>query len=509
MLLKKVEGDVMYFSEYFKVSADIIEEYGAVDISLVCDIPLFIDPMLIFNNDKEEYKYLHEEIIKYFHFLSKKSAEGLSAGEILAWFNFSEVPNNWLGYSLVGNKGNALGKSYANFLYNNIGFALETHGITMSQHVEKTMLLYDKSGKDKISDLTVNLIKFYLADYTETFAKKHISKSFCKRIPVENAYFNYNTESFVSKEYTLPVITNEKGKLEYVLLTPFDILREDEPSINMKDFYNSHERIRKSIDNDAIRAYVSGYILKAVNEYEELQRSKKLPVRENTISQIEKEAFKRVVKECPELYNYYIRLRENDVKEINEQSLFERGQQIARFYDTPRRFINSFHKTGYAYIEGETAIEESIRRIKAYKNYIECNDGYKDLYIDGKCISNEADLQRRFKLIWYGTGYKVDAETNNGRGHADFIISEGQRNQCIIEFKLARNSSLNHVFTQVKIYEEANCTDGSLIVIFYFTESEYHRALNIVTSAGYKEQIDKSVFLIDCRNDNKHSASVA
>ena len=40
-------------------------------------------------------------------------------------------------------------------------------------------------------------------------------------------------------------------------------------------------------------------------------------------------------------------------------------------------------------------------------------------------------------------------------------------------FKLASNSSLPHVFTQVEIYEAANCSEGSLVVIFYFTEEEY------------------------------------
>ena len=42
----------MFFSEKFQVSGDLIKDYGAVDISLVCDIPLFIDPMLIFNSEK-------------------------------------------------------------------------------------------------------------------------------------------------------------------------------------------------------------------------------------------------------------------------------------------------------------------------------------------------------------------------------------------------------------------------------------------------------------------------
>ncbi len=74
------------------------------------------------------------------------------------------------------------------------------------------MLLYEGSGKDKISDLTVNLIKGYLCEYTEKFALEYIDSRYLKRLPVEKASFNYETESFVSKEYTLPYIYNEKGK---------------------------------------------------------------------------------------------------------------------------------------------------------------------------------------------------------------------------------------------------------------------------------------------------------
>ena len=61
----------MLFSEKFQVEKDKIEKYGAIDISLVCDLPLFIDPMLIFNSEKPDYRVLHENIIKYFHFLAK------------------------------------------------------------------------------------------------------------------------------------------------------------------------------------------------------------------------------------------------------------------------------------------------------------------------------------------------------------------------------------------------------------------------------------------------------
>ena len=504
-----VGGEIMFFSERFKVSSDTIEEYGAVDISLVCDMPLFVDPMLIFNSQKEEYKKLHEEIIKFFHFLYKKAEGGLSPKEIRAWFYFKEVPNNWLGYSLVGNKGLALGLKYAEFLYHNIAFAVKNNGISESKHIEKIMLLYDGSGKDKISDLTVNLIKGYLCEYTEKFAEENIDPQYLKMIPVEKAYFNYETESYVSKEYKLPYILNENGRIEYVLLTPRDILREDEPAINRYDFFNSYDSIRMTIDNAELRAYVNNYIGKAVREYEEKQRSNKRRVTEGAIAKIEKKAFSELVQEFPELYDYYIKYKENTADSDKKISETELEEQLNRLIVASKKMIQLFKNEEYEFKECLTAREEAKNRIRFFKHIIEECDGYKNLYVKGKQIAHEEDLQRLFKFVWYGTSYKVDAETNNGRGYADFIISKGQGNQNIIEFKLASNSRLAHVFEQVKIYEAANCTEGSLVVIFCFSEDEYEYAKRTVEAAGYSEMIDESIYLVDCRNDNKISASKA
>jgi len=504
------EGEViMFFSEHFQVDTDLVKAYGAVDISLVCDIPLFIDPMLIFNSDKPEYQSLHHEIIRYFHFLYMKSKQGLSSKEIDTWFNFSEVPNNWLGYSLVGNKGLALGSKFANFLYSNIEFAINTNGISKSQHIEKAMLLYEGSGKDKISDLTVNLIKRFLCEYTEEFAKEYINPDLCRITPVDKVYFNYETESFVSKEFMLPFVYDEKGQVEYVLLTPFDILREDEPSINRDDFYKSHERIRAVIENDSLRTYVNNYIMKAVQRYEENQKKNRRAIRENSVQKIEKEAFQEIVGEYPELYDYYIKLQEANTDEIKKQCMQELNKQLEKLLVASKNLISLFISNEYTFEENLSAREEAKNRLTFFKHIIEDCDGYKNLYVKGEQIAKENDLQRLFRFVWYGSNFKVDSEANNGRGQADFIISMGQHNQNIIEFKLASNSMLSHVFTQVKIYEAANCADGSLVAIFYFTESEYRKAQQVVVNAGYENMINESIFLIDCRSDNKSSASIA
>lgn len=64
----------IYFSDFFNVSPEKIKEYGAFNISLINDLPLFIDPFLLFNNEK--YIDLHQGIIKYVSFLRDRSQNG-------------------------------------------------------------------------------------------------------------------------------------------------------------------------------------------------------------------------------------------------------------------------------------------------------------------------------------------------------------------------------------------------------------------------------------------------
>ena len=37
----------IYFSDYFNIEKDIVFDYGAFNISLINDLPVFIDPLLI------------------------------------------------------------------------------------------------------------------------------------------------------------------------------------------------------------------------------------------------------------------------------------------------------------------------------------------------------------------------------------------------------------------------------------------------------------------------------
>ena len=119
----------VYFSDFFNISPDLLEEYGAFNISLINDLPVFIDPFLLFNSDKQEYVKLHEQIIKYIAFLRDMSIDGpISRGLLQHWFFFPEVKQNWLGYSKLGNGGSGLRDDFANALTSNFSTIFNNFG---------------------------------------------------------------------------------------------------------------------------------------------------------------------------------------------------------------------------------------------------------------------------------------------------------------------------------------------------------------------------------------------
>src|SRR5260370_32955368 len=139
-VVTKTDVDV-YFSDNFKVDQDVIERYGAFNISLVTDLPLFIDPFLLFNSENPQYRKLHDDIINYLRFLKDKSlTQTIDSGALKAWYTFREVKQNWLGFSATGNRCRGLGTDFAKALNENLFKHFDTLGrkqITQGRHPDK------------------------------------------------------------------------------------------------------------------------------------------------------------------------------------------------------------------------------------------------------------------------------------------------------------------------------------------------------------------------------------
>lgn len=479
----------IYFSDVFEISKKSLDDYGAFNISLVTDLPLFIDPFLLFHSQNKQYRDLHDSIIKYLEFLRDKSASQRISEELLrSWYYFSEVKQNWLGFTFQGNVGRGLGRDFAKALNSNLARIFGSFGqesITKSTHLEKLCLIKRGVGRDTISDFTTNLVKDYLLQYTQLFTEKNIDPKHTKQVAVSKVRFNYSTERWMPRIYTLPFY---KG--DYVILTPKDILTKDDVWINRGDYLNDFYQIFDSVSNVQLREELDNYLISALS---------KKPKKEEYHAAITEFTIRH-----PELIDYYISFKEDNGDQAVERSYIRVADSKLLYVEQFGNLVQLLSDNTLFYtLKGDTA-EEAYQRIIYLKDIVENKGGWKLFYIEGVPLRREDDLHIAYRLTWYGTSSDVSHEVNDGRGSADFKISRGSQDKTIVEFKLASNPQLRqNLKNQVELYQKASDARVGFKVIFYFSDMELRRVQNILEELELTH--DKNITLIDARR--KLSAS--
>jgi len=481
---------MIYFSDVFGVEPEVVGTYGAFNIALVNDLPLFVDPFLLFDSERPEYRALHDDIIKYLVFVRDRAqADELTEGAISQWLFFREVKQNWLGFSRRGNSGTGLGKHFAEALARNFKRVFHNFGdetLTRSSHLEKLGLLSGGVGRDHLSDFTTNLIKGYLLKYTEDFAAAHLQTGQLKRVHIERVAFNYETRRWQSRHFMLPWHAGD-----YVILTPCEMLTRDEAWINQGDMVSQFFQLRLSLPDEALRAQVNDHFLRQINE--------------RSTQEERKAAALRTIEQFTGLIDHYIKWKEDHAAEAHAVSTAKVQQTHTQFVDNIRELVLK-HLVGTEFYERGDSYEEALQRVKYLKHVIEDNDGYRVFYVDGKPVKRESDLHTMFRLTWYATAFDVNAEVNNGRGPVDYKVSKGKLNASLVEFKLASNSSLRrNLQKQVEVYAKASQTEKSIKVIMYFSDSELEKVTGILRELKLQDRED--LVLINAGRDNKPSAS--
>ena len=487
----------LYFSDVFNVKPLVLDRYGAFNVSLVADLPLFVDPFLVFNSRRPRYQHLHREIVRYLEFLyGKAQSQDLTAGLVGAWYRFPEIKQNWLGFSATGNLGRGLGPKFAKELYNNLGVLFhglnEAH-ITKGVHLEKLCLVSDGVGRDNISDFTNNLIHGYLLDYTSTFAQKYIDKSLRRVVAAQKVRFNYNTETWELDRFDLPI---HKGA--HVLLTPRDLLTRDETWINKRDLFEDWDHIPEAIPNVELRQQINNYFRKL------LPRRQKKPIKKEE----RQSAISATIREFPGLIDYYIKYKEDHGDQATRIS-DARVQASEQFYVRQVRDFVTFLRTHTQFYRTEPdSYDAAFKRAQFLKDAIENKGCHKIFYVNGQPIKRESDLHILYRLTWFGTAMDVTREANDGRGPADFKISRGSKDKSLVEMKLASNTQLQrNLKNQTAIYEKASDASHSIKIIIYFSAAERRRVDRILKRLH--RELDTSIVLIDARKDNKPSGSKA
>ncbi|NTW87620.1 MAG: hypothetical protein HGB26_00500 [Desulfobulbaceae bacterium] len=200
------------------------------------DIPLYMDPFLLWKSPSQQDNALHGSISNSFNYLgrlfSKKESEAIS---ILK--EISECDEVGLGNSKT-KKGKRIGDKMARSILSTFEEIpqIKENGFT---HLELLQLLIDDFSKDRLSDISCNLVKSFLVDYTIQQCTKF-------SIPTEITeirYFDNRKLQFIDEQIKLPI---NPGTQKSILLVPKRWLRFI-PWINFDDFFNNYIQISDKI----------------------------------------------------------------------------------------------------------------------------------------------------------------------------------------------------------------------------------------------------------------------
>lgn len=483
----------IYFSDFFNVSRETIENEGFFDISLLNDLPLFIDPFLIFCSEKAEYQELHEEIIKYMVYLRDYSLRCPHPTKPMldALYRFPEIKQNYLGFCNDGNSGSGLGTDFALALHSGLKDIFSSFGsesISKSPHLEKLCLIKDRVGKDNISDFATNLIKHYLLEATERFAKEYLDPQSCRTFRnIPRVQFDYDIGVWKAGTYYLPCYNDD-----YVILTPADMLVRADTWINKSDLYKQVPYMGVSLPDEVLRFQVNEYFTSCLS---------KRPTREEKA-----EAAKKTVEMFPQVIDYYIRSKEDNEAGAIQGGIGEVSEVRAVFLEQLQCLVKQLAEETDFYKIPLNSFDEAMQRVMYLKHVIEHCDGYRWFYDGDKPIRRESDLHIMYKLACFDAISDVNSEVNNGRGPVDFKLSNGSKDKTLVEFKLTRTLKKN-LEKQVEVYKDANNTNKAIKVILFFTDEEEQKTYKVLNELGLTGK--PGIVTIDARADNKVQASKA
>jgi hypothetical protein len=217
-------------------------ELDFVDVSVSEDTLLFVDPFAITQQDQDPWSIdCHNLIHNFFQEIIDLIRQGNDGGAKTLLNNLHEPRETRLGFSL-GLRGSAIGNEQAGELYESLkaSRAIETGLI---KDIEDCALLIEGIDKDKISDITTNIIKKNLAEYTQAQCLLH-------GIPTQKVslspFWNPHTKNWNAGYFDLPVHENKQ-----ILFVPKAIIRWS-LEYNYKEYYQ--HQILDFLEEENIRA---------------------------------------------------------------------------------------------------------------------------------------------------------------------------------------------------------------------------------------------------------------
>lgn len=130
------------------------------------DLPLYLDPFLLWKSDNMEYGRLHAELLGFVDEVRGHAVDGRATRARMLLAEVSEPVELGLGYAAGTKRGSALGPGTIDGIVRTFQQVpqLQVAGL---DHLEMLALLVPGIAEDRISDVTASVLKRWLAEFTE------------------------------------------------------------------------------------------------------------------------------------------------------------------------------------------------------------------------------------------------------------------------------------------------------------------------------------------------------
>lgn len=460
-------------SSILKVSAKQLDKKGVFNAFVDIDSKLYIDPSLLHKPKIKEFKNSYAKFKTYFSEVLKLIDNSQTKNdrfwrEALKRLQFKEFKYVALGYSVGNKSGNAIGPEIASNL-------LDTSHQIIKAGIKDPIIfeligLFEKGiGADRISDMTVHIIKEDLIKYTQRVSDE----------------LEIKQREFGSAKLKLPF--NPKSG-EPIVFTPKELLQDLPIAFCWEDID------RVCSENDELRKRVNNQIGKTW-KYATSSRVAKSQLKETLLSN--PEALKDLIKQYKEKpktpYDF-----------VNDPS----GQVI--WAELSEKAANDF-PLNFASLKLKPVTSENILQVtkticEQYAKLIESNGWFEFLYDNGGHLRNERFAQKLFYGIadqyCLANDLNLSREPNAGSGALDFKITKGYKAVVTVEIKYSSNTNLLKGYTkQLPTYNKAESADTSIYLVLRTTRADnsIKQLLKINKAATDKGERVPEVIIIDAR----------
>jgi hypothetical protein len=196
------------------------------------DIPLYVDPFLLWVSADPEYQDMHARVLGFFRLVSDhvRSGHAAAAAQLLAGCHEPQAMG--LGYTAGSRRGNNIGAGL-------IASMLAAHEAVPQlldggiRHLEELQLVIPKFAEDRLSDTASSILKDFFIDYTQRQCDEHGIPT--RKTRLGNMYSPSRNMWIPAPEAQLPFNPVDDTP---ILLVPLDLLRHL-PWINYEHYFRS------------------------------------------------------------------------------------------------------------------------------------------------------------------------------------------------------------------------------------------------------------------------------